>query len=115
MHRLEMTGIWNLIDHLDFGSLACISEGYASGSICRAVDDVLTLRRVERMDKRPLQINEFISPLARTTKTYLDDYEKCLAFTKTISGLEKRVHVIQETLEAAKGDGDEKKKGKKGK
>ncbi|KAF1772898.1 P-loop containing nucleoside triphosphate hydrolase [Phytophthora cactorum] len=97
---------------LDISTLAHISEGYASGSIVRAVEITLTPRRVECLEKRPLREDEFLGARFREVKT----------FTAVITGLketrDKLRKAAQDALNPddkkdAKGKGD--KKGKKGK
>ncbi|KAG3115820.1 hypothetical protein PI124_g12798 [Phytophthora idaei] len=107
---------------LDISTLAHISEGYASGSIVRAVEITLTPRRVECLEKRPLREDEFLGALSRQTTTFTDDFEKFKTFTAVITGLketrDKLRKAAQDALNPddkkdAKGKGD--KKGKKGK
>lgn len=108
------SGLQNSPDDFDIGTLAHISEGYSSGSIAKAIDETLTKRRVERMDKRPLSEDEFLGPLSRNPRTYRDDHEKFSKFTSAVTGLEKRIGMIRDLNDPNKAEGgDKKKKGKK--
>eukprot|EP00644_Phytophthora_capsici_P000370 jgi/Phyca11/525644/estExt2_fgenesh1_pm.C_PHYCAscaffold_40197 len=107
---------------IDISTLAHISEGYSSGSIVRAVENTLTPRRVECLEKRPLREEEFLGALSRQTATFAEDHEKFKAFTAVITGLKDTRDKIRKAAADAlnpddkkdgKGKGD--KKGKKGK
>lgn len=95
------------------GTLAQISDGYSSGSICQAVNTTITQRRVERMDKRPLCESDFIGPLSRTPRTFQDDQTKFNQFTFSITGLTARISAVKEAKAALAADGADDKKSKK--
>ncbi|OWZ11823.1 IQ and AAA domain-containing hypothetical protein [Phytophthora megakarya] len=108
---------------LDISTLAHISEGYSSGSIVRAVEQTLTPRRVECLERRPLREDEFLGALSRQTATFSDDFDKFKTFTAAITGLkDTRDKLRKAAMDAlnpddkkdAKGKGGD-KKGKKGK
>ncbi|KAK1931387.1 Dynein regulatory complex protein 11 [Phytophthora citrophthora] len=109
---------------IDISTLAHISEGYSSGSIVRAVENTLTPRRVECLEKRPLREEEFLGALSRQTATFAEDHEKFKAFTAVITGLKDTRDKIRKAAADAlnpddkkdgKGKGKGDKKGKKGK
>ncbi|GAB9473630.1 Dynein regulatory complex protein 11 [Globisporangium polare] len=100
-------------DELDISTLAHISEGYSSGSIVKAVEQTLTPRRVECLEKRPLKEEEFIGALSRQTATFADDHEKFKAFTAVITGLKDTREKLRKAAEDALNPDD--KKGEKGK
>ena len=50
-----------LPDDFDLSTLAHISEGFSAGAICATVKKTLTLRRVERLDKRAHSESEFLN------------------------------------------------------
>ncbi|RXM30015.1 IQ and AAA domain-containing protein 1 [Acipenser ruthenus] len=58
---------------LDLSSLAKTTDGYTRGHMVRAV---LTDRRVQLQDKKPLSAVEFISPLARQDPIYKEEEEE---------------------------------------
>ncbi|MBN3287535.1 DRC11 protein, partial [Polyodon spathula] len=60
---------------LDLSSLAKITDGYTQGHMMRAVQAVLTDRRVQLQGKKPLSAVEFISPLARQDPIYKEEEE----------------------------------------
>jgi hypothetical protein len=108
---------------LDISTLAHISEGYSSGSIVRAVQNTLTPRRVECLEKRALREEEFLGALSRQTATFADDHDKFKTFTAVVTGLkDTRDRIRKAAADAlnpddkkdAKGKGGD-KKGKKGK
>ncbi|RLO02563.1 hypothetical protein DYB28_014069, partial [Aphanomyces astaci] len=101
-------------DELDTSTLAHISEGFSSGSIRRAVENTLSARRVERMEKRPLKEDEFIGALARQTATFADDHEKFKNFTAQVTGLKETRDAIRKALAGDAEGADEKGKDKKG-
>jgi SpoVK/Ycf46/Vps4 family AAA+-type ATPase len=106
-----------LPDDFDVSSLAHISIGYTAGSIVQAVKSTLTERRLERLDRRPLEEGEFVPALSRTPRTYRDDNDKFRAFTDKVTGLEgirKQVRAAISGEPAGKGKKG-KGKGKKGK
>ena len=51
-------------EDFDISTLVQISEGYTCAAIVKVVKSVLTERRVERLDKRPLKEFEFINALS---------------------------------------------------
>ena len=57
-------------EDFDISTLVQISEGYTCAAIVKVVKSVLTERRVERLDKRPLKEFEFINALSRQQQLY---------------------------------------------
>ena len=102
-------------DTFDVSSLAHISEGYTAGAIAGAVMATLTQRRVQSLEKRPLQETEFLNFLARQEVTYVEDAKRFLDFTCKITDLDARKKKIEDDKKNADGGGDGKdaKKGKK--
>lgn len=100
---------------LDVSTLAHISEGYASGSIVRAVETTLTQRRLECLDKRPLREDEFLGALARQPATFAEDNDKFKGFTAVITGLKDTREQLRKAAEEALNPKDDKKDKGKGK
>ncbi|CEG47354.1 iq and aaa domain-containing [Plasmopara halstedii] len=107
---------------LDLSTLTYISEGYASGSIIRAVEITLTPQRVECLHTCPLREEEFLNALSHQPATFKEDIEKFKTFTALITGLkETRDKIRKAAMDAlniddrkdTKGKGDQ--NGKKGK
>lgn len=42
------------------------------------------------MSTRPLEVNEFIGPLANQSSTYIEEYEKFKEFNDTVTGIKAR-------------------------
>lgn len=101
-------------ENLDISTLAHVSEGYSSGSIVSAVDNTLTPRRVECLEKRLLKEDEFVGALSRQTATFSDDHEKFKAFTAVITGLKGTRDKLRKAAEDALNADDKKDKGGKG-
>ncbi|KAK6482945.1 dynein regulatory complex protein 11 isoform X1 [Huso huso] len=104
---------------LDLSSLAKITDGYTQGHMVRAVQAVLTDRRVQLQDKKPLTAVEFISPLARQDPIYKEEEEAFKTwYAKTPLGKKraKAAKASEEDRESGKaGKSKGKKAGKKGK
>ena len=49
---------------MDLSALSHVSEGFSAGAIEQTVSKVLTARRIEQIDKRPLAEPEFLNALA---------------------------------------------------
>ncbi|XP_066573569.1 dynein regulatory complex protein 11 isoform X2 [Amia ocellicauda] len=60
---------------LDLSSLAKISDGYTQGHMVQVVRAILTERRVDQLDKRPLMAAEFVAPLAKIDPVFQDEEE----------------------------------------
>lgn len=60
-------------------------NGFASGTICNVVNQVLTKRRVRRLDLRPLKIDEFIGPIAKIDPVFQDEAKKYEEFLNKLS------------------------------
>ncbi|KAI1889251.1 hypothetical protein AGOR_G00177220 [Albula goreensis] len=60
---------------LDLSSLAKISDGYTQGHMVQVIQTVLTERRLQQLNKRPLTSSEFVTPLAKTDPVFQDEEE----------------------------------------
>ncbi|KAG9339519.1 hypothetical protein JZ751_023661 [Albula glossodonta] len=110
-----------LTPELDLSSLAKVTDGYTQGHILKAVQAVLSQRRLDQLARRPLSAQEFIPPLARQDPVYKEEEEAFKAwYSRTPLG-KKRARAAragEEEGEAGKGTekgGKEKKKGREGK
>ncbi|KAG5833540.1 hypothetical protein ANANG_G00276980 [Anguilla anguilla] len=102
-----------LSPELDLSSLAKVTDGYTQGRILRAVQAVLTQRRLDLQTQRPLRALEFIPPLARQDPVYKDEEETFKAwYSRTPLG-KKRARAARASEEGEMGNGPE--KGGKGK
>ena len=54
----------HLTGNFDLNTLAHITERYPAGSFKYVINKVLTERRISKLDKKPLTLNEFIGPLS---------------------------------------------------
>jgi len=102
---------------IDFplSTLAHISVGYSAGSIKRTCKQVLTKYRLEKLETRPLALQEFVGPLSTFPNSMDDTYEVFVEFTNEITGEKARLKKLKAELdEGAEGDGKKAKK-KKGK
>jgi len=99
--------------------LAEISLGYTPGSIKKAIDTVLTLRRKYQLEKRPLRIQEFLGPLSKTEMTYKTEntlFESCsLDFSGDRLREEVETKTVKEKTDKNKKEKTDKKEGKKSK
>uniref|UniRef100_A0A670XMD7 IQ motif containing with AAA domain 1 n=1 Tax=Pseudonaja textilis TaxID=8673 RepID=A0A670XMD7_PSETE len=64
-----------LSKQLNISCLAQVSDGYAQGTILRAVQAVLTERRLMQLNKKPLTAVEFLICLARQDPVYKEEEE----------------------------------------
>uniref|UniRef100_A0A8C6XWK3 IQ motif containing with AAA domain 1 n=1 Tax=Naja naja TaxID=35670 RepID=A0A8C6XWK3_NAJNA len=64
-----------LSKQLNISCLAQVSDGYAQGTILRAVQAVLTERRLMQLNKKPLTAVEFLTCLARQDPVYKEEEE----------------------------------------
>lgn len=98
-------------------TLAAVSDGYSAGCIKRTVDRVLTERRVQQLERRPLKVQEFLGPLARTSNSgycWEREFQRFRLFDHDITGeLALKEARLKEQAEAEVGKGG--KGGKKGK
>nr|XP_056713173.1 IQ and AAA domain-containing protein 1-like [Euleptes europaea] len=101
-----------LTDSLDLSALAKVSDGYSQGRLARAVQAVLSERRLLQLPKRPLVASEFLQMLARAEPIYPEE-EAMLQdwYTKTPLG-KKKLLVEEEKRKAAESKGKDKKKKK---
>jgi IQ and AAA domain-containing protein len=99
------------LDKLNLSALAHVSEGYSAGYIVRTVRTIVTDRRVQTLQTRPLRNVDFLDNLAIQEVTYLDDKKALLSFTKQITGIDDRRGKIEDILSGAAAGGDDKKKG----
>ncbi|CAJ1060642.1 dynein regulatory complex protein 11 isoform X1 [Xyrichtys novacula] len=100
---------------LDLSSLAKISDGYTPGHIVKAIQSVITKRRILRQANRPLIASEFVAPLAKIDPVFQEEEEALKTwYAKTPLG-KKRIKAAtgkEEEETPAKGK-NAKKKGKK--
>ncbi|RYG41076.1 ATP-binding protein, partial [archaeon] len=75
----------HLVDALNVSALSSVSNGYAAGSLRKAVFANLTSRRLERLAQRPLAESELLSSLARCPRVYADDNERFQTFTDAVT------------------------------
>ena len=61
------------------------------------------------MSTRPLEVNEFIGPLANQSSTYIEEYEKFKEFNDTVTGIKAR----RDKKNAPPEGSEPQKKGKK--
>lgn len=52
-----------------------VTDGYTPGHMTTACESVLTERRVNQLQKKPLQSLEFVAPLARIEPIYKEEEE----------------------------------------
>lgn len=60
---------------LDLSALAKISDGYTPGHMIKAIQSVVTERRVRQQGRRPLTAAEFVAPLARIDPVFQEQEE----------------------------------------
>lgn len=60
---------------LDISALAKVSEGYTAGHILKAIQSVLTERRLIWLSRRPLAASEFLGHLAKLDPVYREEEE----------------------------------------
>jgi len=70
-------------------TLARLSEGYTAGSIKQTLERVLTIRRVQQMNNRPLRVQEFLGPLSRTAYCWPKDFDEFQKFDFEATGEKK--------------------------
>ncbi|XP_019510904.1 PREDICTED: IQ and AAA domain-containing protein 1-like, partial [Hipposideros armiger] len=73
-HMLEAQGV-QVTPSLDISALAKVSEGYTAGRILKAIQSVLTKRRLVWLPKRPLVASEFLGHLAKLDPVYREEEE----------------------------------------
>lgn len=61
--------------NLNISCLAQVSDGYTQGHIVKAVQSVLTERRLMQLNKKPLTAAEFLVCLARQDPVYKEEEE----------------------------------------
>ncbi|XP_072833386.2 dynein regulatory complex protein 11 isoform X3 [Pogona vitticeps] len=115
-----------LFKQLNISCLAQVSDGYTQGHILKAVQAVLTERRLMQLNKKPLAAVEFLTCLAKQNPVYKEEEEMFKAwYAKTPLG-KARIKSMTEKEDTGKGKGkgkgkdkgkekEKKKEGKKGK
>ncbi|XP_078802654.1 dynein regulatory complex protein 11 isoform X2 [Oryzias latipes] len=97
---------------LDLSSLAKISDGYTPGHMVKAIQSVVTERRIRQQGSRPLTAAEFVAPLARIDPVFQEQEEALKNwYAKTPLG-RKRVKAAtgkEEEQPPVKGKGAKKK------
>uniref|UniRef100_A0A8C7XE57 IQ motif containing with AAA domain 1 n=1 Tax=Oryzias sinensis TaxID=183150 RepID=A0A8C7XE57_9TELE len=97
---------------LDLSSLAKISDGYTPGHMVKAIQSVVTERRIRQQGSRPLTAAEFVTPLARIDPVFQEQEEALKNwYAKTPLG-RKRVKAAtgkEEEQPPVKGKGAKKK------
>ena len=73
-------------EDFDTSTLVQISEGYTCASIVKVVKSVLSDRRVEMLDKKPLREFEFINGLSRQQQLYDDKADAFINFMYDLNG-----------------------------
>ncbi|KAI1899773.1 hypothetical protein AGOR_G00065200 [Albula goreensis] len=110
-----------LTPELDLSSLAKVTDGYTQGHILKAVQAVLSQRRLDQLARRPLSAQEFIPPLARQDPVYKEEEEAFKAwYSRTPLGKKRARAARAGEEEGESGKGTEKgrkgqKKGREGK
>nr|XP_020655908.1 IQ and AAA domain-containing protein 1-like [Pogona vitticeps] len=98
---------------LDLSALAKVSDGYSQGSLARAVQAVLTERRLLQLPKRPLNAGELLQMLARTDPIYPEEEEMIQEwYCKTPLG-KRKLKEKEEKIKAAEAKDKKKEKKKK--
>jgi len=98
-----------LRDSFPLSTLAHLTEGYPAGSFKIAVNKVLTERRKQQLDQRPLTLNEFIAAFASTYCVYKQDYEKWRDLNDEITRIKEKRDIMNAPKEDDK-KGSKKKK-----
>ena len=98
------------LNKVNLSSLAQVSEGYSAGFIARTVRTIVTDRRVQTINSRPLKNIDFLDNLAIQEVSYIDDKKAYLSFLKQISGFDERRNKIEDIISGAAAAGDDKKK-----
>ena len=78
--------------------MAQISEGYTGGAIQKTIKRTLTARRLEKLDRHPLQESEFINALSTQEITGKADETNHRRFTSKITGLDDRREKLAEPV-----------------
>lgn len=73
-HMLEAQGV-QVTQSLDISALVKVSDGYTPGQILKAIESVLTKRRLMQLSKRPLVASEFLGHLAKLEPVYREEEE----------------------------------------
>lgn len=71
-------------------ALAQLSDSYSSGTIMRITRQQLTRRRLDRLDKKPLEAAEFIPTLAKETPVYRADDAAMYSWYAKVYNLNQR-------------------------
>nr|XP_020658042.1 IQ and AAA domain-containing protein 1 isoform X4 [Pogona vitticeps] len=101
-----------LFKQLNISCLAQVSDGYTQGHILKAVQAVLTERRLMQLNKKPLAAVEFLTCLAKQNPVYKEEEEMFKAwYAKTPLG-KARIKSMTEKEDTGKGKGKGKDKGK---
>ncbi|CAD7956861.1 unnamed protein product [Amoebophrya sp. A25] len=102
-HFIEKKGV--TVDPIKFNmsNLAKVSVGYAAGSVKQAVDRVLTTRRVQQLNMRPLGMGEFLGPLSRTSYTWPEEWHEMREFDHVITDEKDRRERALAAMAAAAG------------
>jgi hypothetical protein len=88
-------------------TLAHLSEGYTSGAIANIVADVITERRLKKLDAKPLTPEEFVAPLAKRDPVWMDVFEEMTAFNESLPA-----PMCRKKPPKPPGEGDEEDAGK---
>ncbi|XP_053218774.1 dynein regulatory complex protein 11 [Podarcis raffonei] len=98
--------------NLNISCLAQVSDGYTQGHIVKAVQSVLTERRLMQLNKKPLTAAEFLVCLARQDPVYKEEEETYKAwYARTPLG-KARIKSLTVNEDTGKGKGKGKDKGK---
>ncbi|XP_074857538.1 dynein regulatory complex protein 11 isoform X2 [Carettochelys insculpta] len=100
---------------LNISCLAKVSDGFTQGHIVYAVQTVLSERRLQQMNNKPLAAAEFLTSLARQDPVYKEEEETYkIWYSKTPLGKARARELMEgEDVGKGKGKGKGKDKGKK--
>nr|WCZ58559.1 dynein regulatory complex protein 11 [Andalucia godoyi] len=97
---------------VQYQNLAHLTDGYTAGSICNIVEEVVTERRVKKLDAKPLTPEEFLTPLAKRDPVWMDVYEEMKSLNDALS--EPYCRKKPPKPKSDEDDDGKDKKGKKG-
>ena len=89
-----------------FGLLAYQTEGFSIGHFINCCKKILTSARIERLEVMPLEVGEFVEPLAEEEYCTAEMYQAFSDFTHTVTGIKDR----QTKKNSQKNDKKKKKK-----
>lgn len=102
---VERKGV-KLTDAFKLSMFAHVTEGVPPGSMSRAIEKVLTKRRKEDIELRPLVVQDFVVPLSENYSCSAEEYQMFNGFTQSVTGIADRIAALE-------GGKDDKKNAKK--